>query len=799
MATWSRRHCPPERWYRLIASSAWLPAAAFAAAPLDLAQLNGDLNLSLMQGPGPAERALDLYLEVVLNGVHTRRVVHFAQTADGRFLAWPDNLRNVGLQLGDGDDDRYIDLASLPGIAYRYDAPNQRMLLDASDRALNLQTQRLNARRPPLWPARSDLGAVLNYDLYTVHSDGETALSAATRLRAFDGFGVLESSGISQFSSGPSEREYVRLDTTWTFSLADQLWTVAAGDLVSGSLAWSRSVRLGGVQVRRNFALQPGLLTYPLPQFYGQAALPSEVELYVNGVRQYQGTVLPGPFAIEATPGVTGVGTAQVVVTDALGRSRSIAFDFYSASRLLRAGLSDYSAELGAVRRGYGLDSFSYRHDAAASASLRYGLSDRLTLESHAEAGHDLAVAGAGVVLGLQQAGTVAGAYAASAGGADPQDHGGQISADYSWTGGGLSLGYGLTRTHGEYRDIASLDGRLPSQRSERALLAYGLGRAGNVSVNYARLDTKEEGRYRVVGAQYSLSPWSRLAFYVGGSINPDDGGDGMVFAGLSLALDRRLSANASFSRRAGSNRYGAGVGQSIPGDGGSGWRLLSQRGDGTRLDQAEAGYRGDHGEISGGVWSLDGDEHAYADLRGAVVLMAGSWFTARQVDDSFALVSADGVAGVTVLKENRPVGRTDRNGHYLITGLNSYQPNRIGIEPLDVPLQLQVGAVSQQVVPSDRAGVVAAFRLQAIRGALLILHDAAGEALPLGSRVVREADTVASAVVGYDGQVYLDQLAPFNHINVRTPDGTGCDLDFVLPEASAAVVIGPLRCELKP
>src|SRR3546814_5580560 len=83
---------------------------------------------------------------------------------------------------------------------------------------------------------------------------------------------------------------------------------------------------MAGVQWRRDFGLQPQLLTDPIPQFFGEAALPSAVELYVNGVRQYSGQIAPGPFTLNTVPNLNGSGAAQVVITDALGRSRTIDF-----------------------------------------------------------------------------------------------------------------------------------------------------------------------------------------------------------------------------------------------------------------------------------------------------------------------------------------------------------------------------------------------------------------------------------------------------------------------------------------
>ena len=134
------------------------------------------------------------------------------------------------------------------------------------------------------------------------------------------------------------------------------------------------------------------------------------MELYVNGLRQYSGKVPAGPFQLNTIPNITGSGNAQVVVTDALGQSTTLSFSIYDTQQLLQKGLSDWTVDLGVVRNNYGLRSFDYGSDPAASGTWRYGLTDSITLETHAEATRDLTTAGAGGVWQLGAAGMVSGA-----------------------------------------------------------------------------------------------------------------------------------------------------------------------------------------------------------------------------------------------------------------------------------------------------------------------------------------------------------------------------------------------------
>lgn len=605
---------------------------------------------------------------------------------------------------------------------------------------------------------------------------------------------MASSTGLSTWSNeAGDDHPYIRLDSTWTRAFPDALLSVTAGDFVSGSLSWSRPTRLGGVQLRRNFALAPELVTFPVPAFFGQAALPSAVELYVNGVRQYSGSVPPGPFELTAPASVSGAGQAQVLITDALGRRSLLNFSYYSASRLLRAGLSDWSLEFGSARRGYGLDSFDYRSRPGLSGSLRQGLRDWLTVETHAEAGEGLALGGVGAVLRTGDFGLFSAALAGSAG----QGPGRLGSFGYSWIGGGFNAELSSTRSNRDYRDLASFAGRPPPRRSERALAGVVLGRVGSASVSYTRLDPGDEDAFRLLGLNYSLALPYRLNLFASATRDLDRR-DTTVFAGLAASLDGGRSASTSWQRSAeGHSSVGADFSQSLRPEGGLGWSLRGQRGGDQEAYQAEAAWRDDWGQVSAGGLAIDDQQSVYGNASGAIVRMDRDWFVTRRADDAFVLVSTGGVADIPVRLENRLIGRTDDKGHYLLTGLNAWQPNRVSIDLLDLPAQVRADAVQKSAVPAERSGVTLGFALRESRVALVTLVDRSGQALPLGSRVHREGSGMAPAIVGYDGQAYLEDLPVAVRLSVVTPGNEVCETRFEMPPAVSGIPnIGPLRCD---
>jgi outer membrane usher protein len=125
----------------------------------------------------------------------------------------------------------------------------------------------------------------------------------------------------------------LRLDTTWTYKDPDRTLTYRAGDMISGGLSWTRPVHLGGIQIQRGFSIRPDLVTLPLPSFSGSAAVPSTVDVYVNGVRTVSQDVDSGPFRINNLPILSGQGDASIVVRDSSGREVATTLPFFGLAQ----------------------------------------------------------------------------------------------------------------------------------------------------------------------------------------------------------------------------------------------------------------------------------------------------------------------------------------------------------------------------------------------------------------------------------------------------------------------------------
>ncbi len=746
---------------------------------------------STAQGHGES-----LYLNVVVNGRDTGRIAHFIRTGDS-FRATAEALRALGFRLP-ASEHGLLDVTALPGVAVHYDAATQQLEINAPPDLVQEHVAILNARANVIPHPTVSPGLLVNYDLYGARDNRATTnVSLYTELRAFNQWGVLSSTALSRslkFPGAGTHTDSVRLDTTFSRSWVDRALTLRVGDVVSGALDWSRATRLGGIQLQRNFALQPDLVTFPVPAFYGQANLPSTVDLYVNGVKQYSSQVPTGPFQLNTVPVISGNGQAEVVITDALGRQRSIAFPFYVTGRLLKPGLSDFSLELGFVRRDYGLASFDYGSDPAFSGTWRRGFTDRLTLEGHGEATSGLVEGGVGAVIALGDAGGVLRTALAASHGHGAS--GRQAEVGYDWRNEHFNFSLDTRRSFGNYRDIASLYSLPPPRRVDHVLAGLMLGHTGSIGLSYVALQYPGEPSDRYASAYYyrSLGPRVALNF----SVNQNLGAprDRSLFLGISLSLDHGVSASLSAQHDNSGNLVAIDAGKPINPDGGVGWRLRAQDGNGRHGGMAQVGYNSSHGQILAGAQTFNGDTQGYADLSGALVLMDRRFFLARRIDNAFAVVSTSGVAGVPVLLENRPIGVTGSRGDLLVTQLNAYQRNKLSIDPMKLPVDVDIGRVNAEVVPTDRAGTLVKFGITPVNAASVILHDDEGRPVEVGSTATLRGSSAPPATIGFGGMVYLEHLQAHDVLDVKMPHGQCVARFDYHPQAGTVPVIGPLTCQ---
>lgn len=735
----------------------------------------------------------DLQLEVFLNGRSTGFVLSFTRHANGRFSCPAPQLRTIGLNVAAGEGDVFLD--EIPELTFTYDPALQLMRMTAGAAAQRPVIIESGSPARAGMPVRPPLGAVLDYTLFASADDGYggprfSGASGAFTLRTFGRFGLLEN-GFTAITAGP--RHVTRLGTTYSYEDPNRLQTLRAGDVINGALAWTRPLRLGGLQIQRSFGIRPDLVTLPLPVLAGTAAAPSSLDLYIDQVKTLSASVPQGPYAIANPPIVYGAGQARVVVRDVLGRETVTTSTFYASPQLLTPGLTDFSAELGFARRNYAILSNDYDRRLLFSASARRGLSDALTVQGHVEAGAGLALGGGGAVATVADMAlvSVAGAVSRSA-----QGTGGLIDVGVEMRRPSLTLLLRSMRTLGPYTDLATQTATFgPVLAGDRRIfgapreidqfsISLPLRRfSGSVGVSFVNSKSARGDRFRVV----NLSTTREIGrFSLFGSVVKDleTRGTLSAFFGLSMALGSRVSASTGGTAQGGRvSGYAEVSRQGANAPGGWGWSLRATN-DRDRAAHAIVRHTTDFAAFEASA--LYAGDAAFGTLQaeGSLALVGGGLQATRRLDQSFAVVDA-GAPGIEVYRENRLVGKTGPSGRLLVPDIAAFEPSTISIDPASLPVDARVGTTQAQAVTFTRVPQLIRFSIEAGDDALVGLVSESGAVVAVGAVVSRDGHD--DTVVGYDGQVFLEDLAARNTLSVTTPEGDRCMARFAFRPSPGA------------
>ena len=743
-----------------------------------------------------------LILAVELNDWPLQTTV-VATDQDGDLLIHREDWAAIGLEAPSGAPKDLVSLRSRAGVSYSIDEPRQVLLLHAGESALLHQL--LGEARRLKQPDASAFGAALNYDTLVLRGNAQ-AFGSLTEARIDTPWGTLSQSVL--FAT-PAKDWATRLATTFTHSDYEDGRTWRVGDVVTGGLPWTRPFHLVGVQTQTNFAMRPDLVTYPVPSLSGHVAVPSTVDLLVNGVRQFSTEIQPGAFTIRQPPMATGAGDISVVSSNALGQQIIKTVPFYSSAALLAEELKSFTIETGMAQTGYGRSDAAYPIPAA-SASFRIGARDWLTAETHAEVSGNLQTAGAGIVLNAFNLGIVsvaaAGSHTAPAGNTAAPGTGGFYSARIESHDTRISYALSFAAAAARFRDVPAMLGDPVPRRTVTASLGYSLALPGSLRLSWVssrggllpiyaanRLPWLSVGNAEIGSVTYTRPVGERASFYA--SAYRDFGraeSAGAVFGiSVPLGVTRSVGAFASVSAGAPSITVDATQNAVSAGDIGLRTRVSTDAGG---TGQAEASYISQHATSALAVEQYGRQRNRRGELHGALVLAGGRLFATNRIQDSYAVVDTDGQPGVPVLLENRLVGETDASGHLLLPDLRGWDENRVSIDPRTLPADIETDQLNILIRPADHSGVVARFPISRGKSALIRLVDQAGVPIPAGTTAILRT-TGKHLPIGFDGEVFASGVAPDDALLVATPAGT-CNATFhFTPMPNDIPVIGPVVC----
>ncbi|QTC92243.1 fimbria/pilus outer membrane usher protein [Brevundimonas goettingensis] len=752
--------------------------------------------------PAPAarENALEIYLlDVSIN--------HWPLGLVGRFVSDQGRLRipaeqfdGLGFVLDAGlatpiQGEAWIWLDRVAGLSWTTDERAQTIDFTAAPRLLKTTELRVSPGIARI-EARADWGAMLAWDAFGQWSPREDdpmfsrSFSVNLDTRLFSPVFTASSGGV--ISGGPQEEmRFTRLETRIDFDDPGHSRRLRLGDSFTVGPNWFRTLRFGGVQLRRDFGLRPDLVTTPVPTLTQEVSVPSTVDVFINGIQRYSDAVTPGPILLRDLPVVTGANTIRAVVTEQSGRRVEVDLPFYAGNSLLAKGKTDYSVAAGFPRENYNLNSNDYG-PFFISGSGAYAASDTVTLRGFVSGSSDYWGGGLGATTAVGRFLVFDGAVLGSrAGGND----GFAVYAAASRMTARLNVSAAYVRSF-DYVDLPGWFGYSRYVERLTGSLGYNFGSLGQMNLVYARELAENRTLTSVVSGTYGVDVGNRRRIRLSASAYADTGTGawGGLFS-LTMPLGQNVQGFAQQSWRDG--RPDSEIqfqGQQF--ENRLDWQFYAAADqDDNAAVSADASWHGARAELFARATRINDSTGLQAEIAQSLVLMGGQAFLTSRIDDGFTVVDTAGTQGVRVALENRPVGRTNGSGRLLVTDLQSWLPNAISLDATDLPIDAALSDNTLLVAPRAGAGMVTRFEVTRARAAIIVLHTPDGETPPAGASV-RLVGQDAEAPLGFGGEIYVRGLTlGENRLEVRWRGG-GCAARFTVAESESALPrLGPYPC----
>lgn len=565
---------------------------------------------------------------------------------------------------------------------------------------------------------------------------------------------------------------------------------------------WFDSMPIRGVSLANDARMRPDSQTGYAPTIRGTAETNARVSVRQNGTLIYETTVSPGAFEINDLYPTGYGGNLDVTITEADGRVKQLSVPYAAVPQALREGATNYAVDVGTVR-----DNAIPGNPYLAQFTVQRGLTNFITGYGGAALSKDYYAFIGGAAVNTQ-----VGAFSVDLTHAHTHlvdgDFQGQsarvgYSKTFSETGTSFSMAAYRYSTSGYYgvREAMTAIGNgspagLVAHERSRGQLTVNqtLGRWGSVFLTGSVQDYwNQSGRniqYQAgytgtrAGVTYSVS-LMRVQDLQGRFNN-------QIFASLSMPLGKSLTAPVlSSSVTSGNGTTTAQASVSGYFDEGRSLNYMVNgnysNGGGNSSGGGSLQYNLPYTVLNGGASVGNGYSQVSAGIAGSVVAHPGGVTFGQTLGETFGIVEAPNAAGAEVT--NAPGVKIDRFGYAVVPYLTPYRANVVSLDPKGLPVDVELTATSQEVVPTAGAGVLVKFRTQSGRAVLISAKTHDGKPVPFGATVF-DTNGHSVGVVGQGGQILARGVEDTGSLTVKWGDdeAQACHIDYKLPKVDKSV-----------
>jgi len=758
---------------------------------------------SILLGQG-GEMAI---LKVTLNQEEKGEFLVFI-TEDGDYLIKTEDLTKMGLSEARGkistiEREEFLSLRSIEGVKFEFDEKKLALSIHAEP---HLFGKRVLSMRYPKKTEKiyypKDTAGFLNYNLTYYAGDQfkyeQTQLANQLGFRKGDFLFLTDSSYSQRKGEGA---KFVRLMSHLTYDRREDLLRGVLGDSFATSGDLGSTLNIGGISFSKNYLIDPYFIRYPEISFSGLLSLPSEVEIYRDGVLIRKERISPGEMILKDIPTYVGRGLIEVVLRDPFGREQRILQPYYFTDRLLKKGLQEFSYHLGFQRKNFGLKSNDYE-DLTFLGYHRYGLTDSLTLGGRGEATENLLNLGLSSTLLLpMRMGVLDASIAWST--TDGRRDGLAGMVNYLYQGRNLSLSLLLRGFTKEYFNVSLLNTTERTKYEITTGAGYHTSWLGSFAVGFSQVN-----KYQGVDTKSVLASYSRRLIgpsTFSATFKRDlESHQSEFLLSFHYHFKNLVTVSGSHQRTNGTYNERVQVIKNLPLGEGFGGRASIDRYHG-KIDEYYdynllLQYNARYGQYGGEFLSSNHQERYSLMTAGGISFIKDTLSFSRSIQDSFAVVKVGELKGVRVYLSGQEIGKTDSRGKVLIPNLGSYYDSQISINDKDIPMDYTLSEVIKYVNPPFRSGSFIEFKavkFQAFTGMLKLRKE--GEVKPLEYvefKIILDGKELALPT-GKGGEFYFENVNPGKYRGELIYMDKKYVFDIIIPKSEEMIVeLGEIICE---
>lgn len=467
------------------------------------------------------------------------------------------------------------------------------------------------------------------------------------------------------------------------------------------------------------------------PWIHGFAKSNAEVKIRQNDIIIYQTFVAPGIFVLKDVYAIAEDGDLEITVKESDGTETVRKLPYAAMPNLVHYGQWKYDFIIGKHRPYHG---FEEPEPSFSQLSLSYGLSKKVTVYGGLMTSPLYQSAVIGIGKSLNQWGATSLDYSFSTARQPRQktkDRGGVYRLRHAIAFPELESSLSLMAQYyprNRYRTFSDaisqqqtywwdwedgeFTGTLEPEKKYHVEVRYNqyISDADSLYLTWLQESKRSKG-----GTDSSIeigysSSWEDIdiSLYATQTRSPYSKTDNQLGISVSIPLNAFLSPRVKFNYDAtlakqDASEHRAGFNGTLLDDYSLSYNLSSTRtSKGDRGYDISGGYQYNAGEVRLGYSRGNGYQQSNAEIVGSVMLHKGGVTLGQELGDTMAVVRIPNTPGIGV--DNQYGVTTDSHGYALISNLTPYRVNRLTLDTLDLPENMELPETEIEVVPTSGA-----------------------------------------------------------------------------------------------